>query len=206
MQQFIKNQIPTLEFLKEFCEENIEKIIDFSLQNIPNIIIRYIDPYGYFGYASLGNFFFVKDSLYIFTYGDKYQDFLDEEIFSLYIRFPDIYPICVVFAGVFTSFLDKNGQQIFTGDVIQVRQSGGYISAGISEQNNEFCLIFNTHFLPISQCKEHNEIHIAGSLFYNLSEKTKEVDIRDLCNQHAQQHIDKELIEKSPNCNLPHFY
>ena len=125
----------------------------------------------------------------------------------MYIRFPDIYPIRVVFAGVFTGFLDKNGQPIFTGDVIQVRQCGGDISAGISEQNNEFCLIFDNHSLSISQSKEQHEVHIIGSLFYNLDKNTKEVNIRDLCNRYAQQRTksDEEFIKKSPSYSSSHL-
>ena len=130
----MEKQIPTLEFLKEFCEKNINKIATKSLKNAPQITIRYIDPYGDFGYAELGDFFFYGSTLYILT-----SDILPFDELNLSIFNEDYHFTCVldylkkhgrakslshyyffpaIFAGVFTGFLDENAEMIFTGDAV----------------------------------------------------------------------------------------
>jgi hypothetical protein len=220
----IRHQFSTLESLKEFCKENISKIATRSLRNVPKITIRYIDPYGDFGYAELGDFFFYGSTLYIITTDIFPMDELNISFFNEDFLFPCVldylkqgkkvtfsyYFFPAIFAGIFTVFLDESGERIFTGDVVQFSENQHH-RAGVSEVWNEFSVILDNHHLPLSQARK---LYLLGSLFYDLDIDTEygysrpvQVDIRRLCNMYCpsygrtkqeEERINK-LIKESPS-------
>ena len=133
------------------------------------------------------------------------------------------YIVRVIFAGIYTGFLEDNGNRIFTGDVVDAKildnpiipSVGGIdrakdnvefkstdctYQAGVSNMFGNYSLIFDNHSVPISWA---TELHIIGSLFYDLSKNDTELDINSLCNGFAQSHQDRnelqKIIKKSPN-------
>lgn len=220
----------SLDSLKEFCKTNISDIIGGNLLTIiSSISVRFIDSFGKFGVTGLGRFFFVDDCMYLMTKEEKYKEnhnpdicaFFGEEV-EMYSLFNDCYIVRVIYAGIFTGFVDDKGIRIFTGDVVKAtiftnphlpskggsqrarnsiyKTNGSKCEAGVNDFFDEFSLIFDNHRVPLSWA---NKLKVIGSLFFRLENGTTEVNIQSLCNEFAQSRPDDKenllkLIEKSP--------
>jgi hypothetical protein len=224
-QDFTK--LTNLNSIKEFCETRIAEIAlgELKMEN-HNCKVRYIDQNGKFGVTGFGCFFFFENSMYILTNDQKYEKFHNSDIYNFrddfeILRVSTDYIVRVIFAGVFTGFIDDKGERIFTGDVVKAKilknpttpSTGGTKRARNLENesiasNYETCvndifgnysLIFDNISLPLSWA---TELKVVGSLFYELKKQEKEVDIQCLCNSFAQSRIDRKelnkLIKKSP--------
>lgn len=220
-----------LETIKRFCNSHLFDIATGSIRaENHSVKIRFIDMNGSFGVTGLGHFFFIDDCMYIITKDNKYAashnpDILDfsEELDIL--NYTDEFVARVILAGIFTGFYDDNGKRIFTGDVVNARalvnptfpsvgresraknknseEKGSFIKAGVSDMNGEYSLILDNHSIPLSWA---TELEVIGSLFFDLTNNTTEVNIRTLCSSFAQSRRDKneirKLIQKSPCFNL----
>lgn len=220
-------KLMNLESIKEFCNSHLFDIASEGLRLESHYVkVRFIDPYGKFGYTGLGRFFFFDDCMYIMAREQKYEsdhnpDILDccEELDIL--KFTGYFIVRVIFAGVFTGFYDDKGERIFTGDVVRAKvlinptipsnggrnrarsfdneESGSYVQAGVDEICEVFSFILDNHSVPLSWA---TELEIVGSLFFDLVKGETEVNIRGLCNDFAQSRTDinelMSLIKKSP--------
>lgn len=220
-------KLTNLNAIKEFCETRIVEISlgDLKMEN-HNCKVRFIDPNGNFGVTGLGCFFFLEDCMYILTNDKKYEPFHNPDIYGFrddfdVLRLSKQYIVRVIFAGVFTGFIDDKGERIFTGDVVSAKvllnpnipSVGGrnraknvikeddwaFCEAAVNDIFETYSIILDNHSIPISWA---TELKVIGSLFYDLKKGDKELDIRNLCNSFAQSRIDKKelkrLIKKSP--------
>lgn len=220
-------KLTNLNSIKEFCETRIAEIAlgELKMEN-HNCKVRYIDQNGKFGVTGLGCFFFFENCMYILTNDQKYEIFHNPEIYDFrddfkILRVSTDYIVRVIFAGVFTGFIDDKGERIFTGDVVKAKilknptipSTGGTKRARnldnesipsthetcVNDIFGNYSLIFDNISLPLSWA---TELKVVGSLFYELKMQEKEVDIQYLCNSFAQSRIDRKelnkLIKKSP--------
>ncbi len=220
-------KLTNLNSIKEFCETRFVEIAlgELKMKN-HNLKVRFIDPFGNFGVTGLGCFFFFENYMYILTNDKKYEPFHTANIYDLrddfeILKISTEYIVRVIFAGVFTGFIDDKGERIFTGDVVKAKilknptipSTGGTKRARNLDNesiasNYETCvndifgnysMIFDNISLPLSWA---TELKVVGSLFYELKKQEKEVDIQCLCNSFAQSRIDRKelnkLIKKSP--------
>ena len=180
-------------------------------QTSKDITIRYIDQDGYFERIKSPNFHFE------FPISLGIHDNIDEQKgrHFLYVKTANGTFDKRVFAGIFTGFSDDNGQDIYTGDIVQF----GETRCSISYNNNSFYLIGKGFDLSLSQAqKEGKKLHIAGNLFHSSAPQLLEESISGLCRLYADSHstLDigcTELIEtQSPKfreikyaCNLDGF-
>ena len=222
-------ELTNLESIKKFCSQHLSEFATDSFHLKDNLIrIRYIDLDGKFNYVDLGRFFFVDDCMYVMTKESRYKKYHNPDILEFdkeleVLRYMGFYIVRGIFAGVFTGFFDDKGNRIFTGDVVNAQvfifttrlilSKGGYdravcvdkderasdCTAGVNDINGSFSLIFDNHYLPLSQA---TKLEVIGSLFYDLRSGHTELDIRSLCNEFAQLRYGEKdifkLIRKSP--------
>jgi hypothetical protein len=77
--------------LKEICRENSFWLADKEMSFMPyaldpalDILVRYVRDEGHFGYASMGDFFFFGDCMYVTTDEDWINDCYNEDIASIF--------------------------------------------------------------------------------------------------------------------------
>lgn len=192
--------IRDLEPLKSYCNAHLVEI-SIETNDDPTLKVRYIDPDANFGVTGLGTFFFVDDCMYLITGDEKYKEHHNPDILEWseeldYLNYRQVFIVRVIFAGIFTGFLDDNNDRIFTGDVVTAHPN---LEAGVSDTPGGYAMIFDNHCVPLSKA---TELHIIGSLFYDLTKGVTEIDIRSACNDFAQSPKDRtelhKLLKRSP--------
>ena len=180
--------------IKQLCNEYILEIAYSVFDTMYNgepfydIHVRYIVKEGEFGYASMGQFFFHNDCMYVLTDDEGLVD--RNELSALQAVLPNVdvanelQGVCVVkviFAGVRTPYKDNLGDWIYTGDVVR---ASGHVVAGVcafpfycSEYENQpparYALMLDNHVLPLEECAELERM---GTVFFAIDEGVDEVD------------------------------
>lgn len=81
---YSKNFPYRLEHMKQACMDNIHEIVlcpagFFSMHEgepISKICVRYVYDEGKFGYAYMGDFFFLDDCMYVISNDEKFRPFI----------------------------------------------------------------------------------------------------------------------------------
>ena len=111
--------------LKYLCQKYRHDIGTGTNRFLPGMKVRYVAANKKFGYAYFGDFFFFGDDFYVWEQDDKYAEDHNQDVVEAV--FGDEcegrgYARRVIFAGVMTPFKDCNGENIYTGDVIQIEK------------------------------------------------------------------------------------
>lgn len=124
-----------LEDIKELCREHSDEIAldDLFLwlngdKGLCEIWVRYIIDDDKFGYASMGDFFFFDDCMFVLTNDESMKDshnedgcYLFESEYGMPLRRPEKYICPVIFAGVRTPYKDELGDWVYTGDIVHIK-------------------------------------------------------------------------------------
>lgn len=210
------NDFTDLEFLKKYCQQNLKKIAAKSINNnlITSIKVRYVNLSGFFGYTTIGNLFFISDSMHLITDDPIYRSEHDDEVFDMFeelepLRNKNIYIVRVIFAGFSTGFVDDKGKEIFTGDMVETRiivnptspSAGGRQRAmheginarrinSITSITAGVCVVNNEPSVILDNhyapLKWAVKLKVIGNVFYELSQHMEEVDIFSRCAALAQ--------------------
>lgn len=196
-----------LEDLKEICNKNIVDILgDYETfvalhedEGITNIVVRYIIDKGKFGYAEMGDFFFVDDCMYVISDDDMFKDICNDEMPSIASDFfgtgwyrSEKYVTRVVFAGVRTPFKDNLGDWIYTGDIVRV---GDDIVSGVCAfppytDNDSVLASPALYGLMLDNCMqrldEGKTLERLGTVFFGLDIDETEIDIEQIIGGAAQ--------------------
>lgn len=165
--------------IKEFSDAHLFEIASGSLKiNNYAVKVRFIDPVEKkFGYTGLGHFFFFDDCMYLITTDSKYAEYHNPDMLEFsekldILKYTEEFIVRVIFAGVFTGFYDDKNNRIFTGDFVGANiiinpsnpSSGGtkrasdgdnnhpgpLFEAGVNVVMNQFAIILDNHYLPLS--------------------------------------------------------
>jgi len=151
--------------LKELCEKYYPKMTDGEMEDW-DIQIRYICG-NHFHIKPLGQFFFWAGELYVLDHDERYSDEHNESAVedTFGFDFDTLgYAHRVLFAGVVTPYLDKEGCGIITGDVVRTDDSDNVYIVGVKD--GEYVLETGGSFRPMST---QNEFTHLGTIFYNLT-------------------------------------
>ena len=156
---------------------------------MPEIRIRYVIDQDRFGYADFGDFFFYETGdLYVWHRNKEFAEDHNQDIVEAY--FCDEcsgrgYCRRVIFAGVRTPYRDSNGDNIYTGDVLDL--NGEYVSRplalgtlGENSENQEaiYAFVLDNHCITPEMCKSMTRI---GTVFYQLNWNDEPRMISDFC-------------------------
>ena len=173
--------------LKHLCQKHLFEIGAGIPDLLPNFKIRYVSDNNEFGYAYFGDFFFFFDNeLYVWEQDDKYAEDHNQDVVEGVFDDPCQgrgYARRVLFAGVMTPFKDSNGDNIYTGDVIQIekdQEQTKYLAVGAwSDEDGEgqYCFILDNHNWDLEECIRQNyQLTRIGTVFYQL-DSCDEIDV-----------------------------
>ena len=142
---------------------------------LPEIRVRYVIARNRFGYTSFGNFFMRENGeMYVFTKNKEFAECHDQAMVEL--LFGDEcknrgYLHRVMFAGVRTPYCDIDGDQIYTGDVIDINDGEMQLALSTFRENTDdssaiYAFVLDNHYLLPGQCKKKKRI---GTVFYRLT-------------------------------------
>lgn len=196
-----------LEHIKQACQEHMTEITlcpaafvsMYAGDPISEICVRYVSDEGEFGYAYMGDFFFIDDCMYVISDQDKDQDRhndsipeLVKDIFGVDWGRQDEYVFRVIFAGVRTPYKDELGDWIYTGDIVRAND---YLVSGICAfppLSDETCcqspaqygLMLDNHMLPLNTC---TKIERLGTIFFRIDKGETEISLEAEIGGRAQR-------------------
>ena len=165
--------------LKHLCQKYRHEIGGGFDESFPSIRIRYVSENKRFGYAYFGNFFFFGDDLYVWEKDNKYAENHNQDVVEAVFDNPCKgrgYARRVIFAGVLTPFKDNNGENIYTGDIIQIERNQArtmFLAVGAwsrEDGKGEYCFILDNHNWELEECiMQHYRLTRVGTVFYQLN-------------------------------------
>ena len=204
---YSKNFPYRLEHIKQACMDNIQEIVlcpagFFSMHEgepISQICVRYVYDENQFGYAYMGDFFFLDDCMYVISDDEKFKTAHNEDMpeilndwFEAEWGRNDEYVFRVIFAGVQTPYKDNRGDWIFTGDIVKAND---YLISGICafpplNEKDEcispalYGLMGDNHMLPLSACKKLERL---GTIYFFIDKGETEISLESAIGGRAQR-------------------
>ena len=226
---YVKRNIPDPikvmdeEVLANLCLQYRYQISSGVNSHVQRIRIRYVIDRNLFGYVKFGEFFIVDNGgyhdLYVWMQDDKYAELHNQAVVEEY--FGDEchgrgYAVRMIFAGVDTNIKDVCGQNIFTGDVIDVRDGShrmGVLALTMpphaDSENGDYAFpLDNCCFMLDRENNKRLKLKRCGTVFFQLdkTEKSKTIWERSLCfngpRDTPEQHASKVLMARY----TPNFY
>lgn len=204
--------------LKLLCNQYHYEICHGLKNNfLPKIRIRYVESKGKFGYAEFGDFFFVNDDLYVWKQGKEYADINNPDVVEDYFIKKCTrteYACRFLYAGADTNFIDSNGEHIFVGDVLEIKNDFNKTQLALGHfpyyENDKmtYCFVLDNHFLSLQECinnKDTSITRIGTSYFqldWNFSTEDMNNKVRSFNGWHDsnKEHKDKVLMARyTPN-------
>lgn len=201
--------------LKRLCDE-YKYVIGARILSAPkpDIRIRYVIDCDRFGYAGFGDFFFYETGdLYVWTRDKEFSEDHNQGIVESY--FGDEckgrgYCHRAIFAGVKTPYRDSNGDDIYTGDVLDLHDTyfDGPLALGTLGENEEgwkakYAFVLDNHCITPKMCRRMTRV---GTVFYQLDWNDEPHTIAELCYRFQPWHSDgvkpedrKVLARYTPN-------
>ena len=209
------------EVLANLCLQYRYQIGSGVNSNVPRIRIRYVIDRNQFGYVKFGEFFIVENGgsydLYVWMQDDNYSELHNQAVVEEYFGDECLgrgFAVRMIFAGVDTCIKDVYGQNIFTGDVIDVRDGShrmGFLAITMpphadSEHGDYGFPLDNCCFMLDSENNKRLKLKRSGTVFFQLdrTEKSKTIWERCLCfngpRDTQKQHDTKTLMARyTPN-------
>lgn len=149
------------------CREHYQEIVErkdlaYILQNKK---VRYIDPEGHWGYTTFGNFYVTsRDAMMLVTREFPIARYHQPDSMrdSLWSTVP------VLFAGIETGMRDSKGQDIYTGDVLEVSKPTHCKGIAVYFPDADIpCVRLDNHCLFFDGIKR---CEIMGNVFFDIDE------------------------------------
>ena len=165
--------------LKLLCNQYHYDICHNEKRHLPKIRIRYVEDNGKFDYAEFGDFFFSDDNLYVWKQEEEYADrhnadVVEDHFIKKCTRTG--YACRFLYVGVDTNFTDSNGEHIFVGDVLELKDGFretqlalGYFPYYDNEEMT-YCFVLDNHFLSLQSCIDRKDLSITriGTVYFQL--------------------------------------
>ena len=205
-------KVISLDELKQMCNRYLELLEweddEERLRLARDVEVRYINEDGSFGYTSIDDLFFYHDRLYYWTQQATSKDHLTLDVFEFQgvlqnlEMFDKVKVFPVIFAGVYTGYLDDDGKKIYTGDVVKVTTSSNANSLSIGGRTRATSKTINIglttvvgidcfpnhpddYYYILDNCpvpmQRTHEVKVLGNVFYDLDRSSMIVNIYERC-------------------------
>ena len=205
-----------LDNIKEVCNSLAKDILgDYETfralhedKGIMDIVVRYVFDDKQFGYANIGDFFFIDDCMYVISDDEKFKDVHNEDIPSIAADVHNAewyrserYVTRVLFAGVRTPFKDNLGDWIYTGDMVCVNDD---IVSGVCafppfddtaeiDIPDNYGLMLDNCMFPLRDSKKLERI---GTIYFKLDASDTEISIESVIGGTVQHGVfDEEFMK-----------
>lgn len=161
------------DLLHQLTEKYAYPISNKLYKYIPFVSIRYVNGTDEFGYTTLANCFFFEDGgMYVWENDEKWKEDHNQDIVESVFGDECIgrgYAHRVIFAGVNTGIKDRNGDYIYTGDVLHIGDDEHGYDFALGTIGDVYAFILDNHALLLSECKTE-ELNRIGTVFYKLNQ------------------------------------
>jgi hypothetical protein len=200
----------TDEILEQLSKDHLYAIGAGMSNFVPDVRIRYVCDTNEFGYTSLSNcfFFFGEGGMYIWDKEERWSDAHNQDMVEG--MFGDEckgrgYAHRVISAGVATGFKDVVGEEIYTGDVIEIEQDHKRCRLAVCALNNGYGFKLGDTVLLLSECRG-KKLKRVGTVFYQLDWSEYPVPVAERVmefnnmNDDNEEHKQKMLMARfTPN-------
>lgn len=143
--------------------------------------IRYVIDRDLFGYAYFGDYFFwIDGGLYVWHKDKEFEEDHNPDIVEDFFGHPCEgrgYTCRHIFAGIDTGYDDCDGDRLFTGDIVKVKERGKYnigalcLATSPGKCNDSFYgFPLDNHSLTLDMCMKGNySLKRIGTIFYQLN-------------------------------------
>ena len=216
MRKYYKGFAWRLDNIKEVCNSLAKVILgDYETfralhedKGIMDIVVRYVFDDKQFGYANMGDFFFIDDCMYVISDDEKFKDVHNEDIPSIAADVHNAewyrserYVTRVLFAGVRTPFKDNLGDWIYTGDMVCVNDdivSGvcafpPFDDMSVIDMPNNYGLMLDNCMFPLRESKSLERL---GTIYFKLDPCDTEIIMEQVIGRTVQHGIfDEEFLK-----------
>jgi hypothetical protein len=164
-------EVITDDSLKWLCEKHLYAIGAGMRNFVPNVKIRYACDTDEFGYTNLCNCFFYDDGgMYVWEKDERWAPDHNQDVVECV--FGDEcegrgFAHRVILAGVATGFKDAIGEEIYTGDVIEIKQNHSRCRLAVCALNNGYGFKLGDQTLLLSESRD-KKLKRVGTVFYQL--------------------------------------
>lgn len=186
----------TSDLLTLLCENYHEAICKGErLSCMPRIRIRYVEDRDKFGYAEFGDFFFFADDLYVWRDEEQFADDHSKDVVDNFFEEKCTrtgYAVRFLYAGADTNYVDSNGEHIFVGDVIEIKNGDAVMEFALSHfsyldtfHDPHYRFMLDNHSLNLEDCVGKTDMKLTriGTVYFQLD---MNMTIYDLDEHHQQ--------------------
>ena len=157
--------------LRELTEKYLYEIGAGLKNNVPHLTVRYVNEGSkVFGYTTLKNIFFYDDfGMYVWEQDPKWEPDHNQDVVEDVFEdqcYGRGYAHRVIYAGVPTGFRDKNGETIYTGDVVRFFNDENQTFA-VGALDYGYGALLDNHALMLTDVKQNNMERV-GTVFFQL--------------------------------------
>ena len=205
-----------LDNLKEVCKNLAKDILgDYETfcalhedKGIMDVVVRYVLDENKFGYAPMGDFFFIDDCMYVISDDPVFEDLHNDEIPFIAADIHNTgwyrsekYVARVLFAGIRTPFRDNLGDWIYTGDMVCANDD---ITSGVCafppfddtleiDIPNNYGLMLDNCMFPLRDCKKLERL---GTIYFKLDASDTEINMESIiCGTVQHRVFDEEFMK-----------
>ena len=169
----------TSDLLTLLCENYHDAICKGErLSCMPRIRIRYVEDRDKFGYAEFGDFFFFADDLYVWRDEEQFADDHSKDVVDNFFEEKCTrmgYAVRFLYAGADTNYGDSNGEHIFVGDVIEIKNGDAVMEFALSHfsyldtfHDPHYRFMLDNHSLNLEDCVGKTDMKLTriGTVYF----------------------------------------
>jgi hypothetical protein len=164
-------EVITDALFKWLCKKHLYAIGAEMRNFVPHVRVRYVCDTNEFGYTWLYNCFFFEDiGMYVWEKDERWSPDHNQDVVEgvFHDECTDRgFAHRAILAGIATGFKDVIGEEIFTGDVIEIEQNRSRCRLAVCALDSGYGFKLGDRTLLLSECRG-KKLKRVGTVFYQL--------------------------------------